>query len=127
MAGRYGGDQFSRFLSFAALVALLIGAFGSAVTVLHAFWYLGLAILIYNIFRMFSRNYTNRRKELDWYYRTKNKVKSFFNLQKRKWQERKTHVFYTCPKCKATVRVPKGKGQIEITCPKCKEKFIRRT
>ena len=37
------------------------------------------------------------------------------------------HRYFACPKCRQTVRVPRGKGKISITCPKCREKFIRKT
>ena len=39
----------------------------------------------------------------------------------------KDHKYYACPRCRQTVRVPRGKGKISITCPKCKEKFIKKT
>lgn len=34
-----------------------------------------------------------------------------------------------CPNksCGQKIRVPKGKGKIEITCPKCGQKFVKRT
>ena len=35
--------------------------------------------------------------------------------------------YFRCPNCKQKVRVPKGKGTIEIRCPKCNTKFIKRT
>ena len=35
--------------------------------------------------------------------------------------------YFNCPKCRQTVRVPRGKGKISITCPKCREKFIKKT
>ena len=34
---------------------------------------------------------------------------------------------FRCPKCHQKVRVPRGKGKIQITCPKCGEKFIKKT
>lgn len=39
----------------------------------------------------------------------------------------KTHRRFRCPKCHQKVRVPRGKGKIQITCPKCGEKFIKKT
>ena len=35
--------------------------------------------------------------------------------------------YFSCPKCRQSVRVPKGKGKIAISCPKCREKFIKKT
>ena len=29
--------------------------------------------------------------------------------------------------CRQKIRVPRGKGKIEITCPSCRSKFIKRT
>ena len=42
-------------------------------------------------------------------------------------QERETHKYFKCKKCKAVLRVPKGRGKIEITCPKCRAKVIKKT
>lgn len=39
----------------------------------------------------------------------------------------KTHKIYRCPHCRQKIRVPRGKGKIEITCPSCRSKFIKRT
>ena len=35
--------------------------------------------------------------------------------------------YFRCPSCHQQVRVPKGKGHIEIRCPKCGTKFIKNT
>ena len=32
--------------------------------------------------------------------------------------------YYTCASCHTILRVPKGRGRIQITCPKCKIQFI---
>ncbi|MCD7981014.1 MAG: zinc-ribbon domain-containing protein [Clostridiales bacterium] len=42
-------------------------------------------------------------------------------------EQRKIYKFYMCPHCSQKVRVPKGKGRIEITCPKCRTTFIKTT
>ena len=50
---------------------------------------------------------------------------------KRTWREdresRKKFRFFSCPNCRARVRVPKGKGKIIITCPMCRKEFIKKT
>ena len=32
-----------------------------------------------------------------------------------------------CPGCRQVVRVPRGKGKINIRCPKCNRQFIKKT
>ena len=49
------------------------------------------------------------------------------NMTKTRWNQRKTHRFYRCPKCKTWLRVPKNRGKITITCVKCSHKFDKRT
>ncbi len=39
----------------------------------------------------------------------------------------KDHKYYICPTCKQIVRVPKGKGRIDIRCPRCSTVFEKRT
>ena len=127
MQGRYGNDEFNRFLSFAALAFLIISIFGNLWTPLMYFYIPGVLILIYTIFRSFSKNLYARSKERDFYFKVKGKISGFFKLQKRRWDGKGTSRFYKCPKCSATVRVPKGRGRIQITCPKCRTQFIKRT
>ncbi len=35
--------------------------------------------------------------------------------------------FFKCPACSQRIRVPRGKGKVEITCPKCGNRFIKKT
>ena len=127
MQGRYGNDEFNRFLSFAALGFILL-------SLLRVVWYplgflyiVGLLILIYTIFRSFSKNLYARSKEREFYVNIKSRFLGFFRLQKRRWNGRNTSRYYRCSKCRTIVRVPKGRGKLEITCPKCKNTFIKRT
>ena len=126
MAGRYGADQFGRFLSGAALVLLIINLFVRGV-VGQILYFLVLAVLVYNIFRMFSKNTAARYKENVAYLKVKNRVVGRYANLRRRIRESKTHRFYKCPTCKTTVRVPKGKGKIRITCPKCGASFVRKS
>ena len=41
-------------------------------------------------------------------------------------RDRNNH-YYMCPKCHQIVRVPKGRGKIEITCPSCRNKFVKKS
>ena len=126
MAGRYGADQFGRFLSGAALVLLIVNLFVRGV-VGQILYFLVLAVLVYNIFRMFSKSTAARYKENVAYLKVKNRVVGWYANLRRRIRESKTHRFYKCPTCKTTVRVPKGKGKIRITCPKCGASFVRKS
>lgn len=122
MSGRYGADHFSRFLSIAALVLLLLGLFLWGV-----FYYIGLALLIYSYFRMFSRNIQKRYAENQWYLAKTAALRSWFGHCQTRFAQRKTYRYFRCPHCRQAIRVPKGRGRISITCPKCQTQFIRKS
>lgn len=123
MVGRYGFDEFSKFLLISAIVAygLSLFIFGGIFRLISG------AILIYTYYRFFSKKIYKRREELNVYIATKRKITGKFNLQKKMWKERKTYKYFKCPNCKSVWRFPKGKGKIEITCRNCKTKMIKRT
>lgn len=123
MAGRYGTDQLSKVILWISLACLAVSMF----TRLNVFYILGLVLLIYTYYRMFSRNvakrYAENQKYLNWRYgfavrRNKRRVH---------WEQRKIYRFYKCPQCRQKVRVPKGKGKVAITCPKCRMEFVRKS
>lgn len=115
MQGRYGTDKLNTAILVTGLITCLISMFipiAPAKLVLMTFSYI---LMFFAIFRTFSRNtykrYQENRKYLQFLERMKDK----------------SHKYFRCPKCRQTVRVPKGKGKIAISCPKCKEKFIKKT
>lgn len=115
MMGRYGSDKLNTALLLTAVVICLFSAFIPFVTVKLMTMGLYYSIMLWAIFRMFSRNtykrYQENRKFLQFIERIKDRQ----------------HRYYDCPRCRQQVRVPRGKGKISITCPKCKEKFIKKT
>ncbi len=126
MYGRYGSDEFSKALLITMLVCAVLTWFTNGIldTVLSlAMW----GLLIYSYVRMFSRNHPKRWAENQKYLSFKNSILGRINREKNYAQQRKTHKIYSCPGCKQKIRVPKGKGKIEISCPKCRTKFIKRT
>lgn len=110
MVGRYGQDALGVALVVCGWVLFLIG--GLLWRPAHT---LACAALVYCLFRMLSRNYTARRKELAW-----------FSRQLAPFRDR-AHRYFHCPACRQTVRVPKGKGRISISCPKCGRRFERKS
>ena len=117
MAGRYGSDQLGRWLLGLAVVLILLGMIGNRTgsTVLAGLSLLAYVPLIWSIFRMYSRNIEARRREHAALQRFLTRLRD------------RDHRYYHCPKCRQTVRVPRGRGRINIRCPKCGEQFIKKT
>jgi len=122
MAGRYGVDELSRFLNFVTLFVLVAGIF-----LLPQASSFALVVIIINYFRIFSRNTYARSNENAAFMRKRNQLTGWFSSKKSRFGQLKTHRFYKCVSCKKTIRIPRGKGKIEITCPVCQNKFIRRS
>jgi uncharacterized paraquat-inducible protein A len=76
---------------------------------------------------MFSRNFYKRQAENQWYLEHTEGLRRKFHLMRDQFQQRRDYKFFSCPNCKTTVRVPKGKGTLNITCPRCREKFTRKS
>ena len=123
MIGRYGPDNLGVMLIVVSLALYLL----SGVTGIAPLVYVSYALLILALYRMLSRNIVRRRAENDRYIRywwpVKTKIKRMFANMR----SRKTHRFFSCPSCRNTLRVPKGKGKLQITCPKCGERFIKKS
>ena len=123
MLGRYGPDHLCiAMIIFSFVLSLLHAIIGYLPLLLLSYFLFGLTL-----FRMLSRNIYRRRAENDkfirywWPVRTKIK-RSITNLK-----QRRTFKFFKCPKCKKTLRVPRGKGRLQVTCPKCGEKCFKKT
>lgn len=123
MQGRYGTDQFSRFLIYFSLVLLVITLFCRN----NLIYYIAVIVLFYSYFRMLSRNISRRYAENQKYLSLRYKVVGKFNWIKLRIKDSRTHKIFKCPSCSQKIRVPKGKGRISIKCPKCRIEFIKKT
>ena len=114
MSGRYGMDRLNSVTLWVSVALVILAMFMpdsiKLGLTLVSYLLMGLAI-----FRLLSRN-TYRR------YRENRRFLMFLDQIRDR-----EHRYYTCPRCRQPVRVPRGKGKISITCPKCKEKFIKKT
>jgi hypothetical protein len=126
MAGRYGRDELGIVIFAVGYVMLMVSLFmrGTAATLLYLLGFIGLA---YCLFRMFSRNVYKRRQENYRYQSIKNRVTGWFRKRIKRIRDSRTHRFFRCPGCGVNVRVPRGKGRIEITCTRCRKVFIRKS
>ena len=121
MMGRYGNDPLNQVLMIAALVLMFASIFWMPLYVV------ALALMVWALFRMFSRNVGKRQVEYAAFSRLRGRVANFFKSARNRLFGTKTHRYYSCPGCKQQVRVPRGKGQIDIHCPKCGASFRKRT
>ncbi len=122
MSGRYGNDQLGKALLILDVILLLLGCIFSD-SIGGIFSLLAIALLVYIYFRMLSRNIYRRQEENGKYLRLKYKVATKFKVLKERWVQRKEYKFFTCPSCRATLRVPRGRGKIKIVCRKCGTSF----
>ena len=115
MEGRYGNDKLNSAILGSALVMVILALFirnPLLNLILHGISY---ALMFWSIFRTLSRNTYKRYQE------NRQFLKSVDRFRDRE------HRYFECPKCRQTVRVPRGKGKIAITCPRCKEKFVKKS
>ncbi|MBR5804581.1 MAG: hypothetical protein IKY03_00425 [Clostridia bacterium] len=123
MQGRYGADELSRFMTVAGVVLMVLSVFRK----LSFLWFPAMAILIWSLFRVYSKNTDRRLAERNWYLGVKSKAVGYVSLLKKRWRDRKTHVYFKCPDCKKILRVPKGKGTLKVRCPQCGREIIKKT
>ncbi len=141
MRGRNGPDE----LYYAMLVLSVILNIGDWFISSRIYSAAVTALIVLTFFRFFSKNVYARSREnqkfLEILSKIKNKDFTFKKnpydvtpkkksaLQKKvealkiRFRDRKTHVFKTCPGCKATIRLPKRKGEHTVCCPKCNTDF----
>lgn len=122
MMGRYGGDQLNVALLILGIVFTLLGSL-----FFFPLWFVGDALYVWAIFRTFSRNIPARQRENQAFWRVWGPVKDWFQLQRRRYSQRKEYKYFKCPSCKQQLRAPRGRGNIEVTCQKCHTVFRTKT
>jgi DNA-directed RNA polymerase subunit RPC12/RpoP len=125
MNGRYGNDQLNLMLMISALVLnLLSPLFGRpGQSVVN-----GLAVLLmgWGLYRFFSKRIVKRQIENRAFMNRLRPIRKLFKVLSLNLKS-KTHAHYTCPHCGQIVRIPRGRGQVEITCPHCAKRFSKRS
>ena len=122
MYGRNGSDQLGRAAIVAALVLDVVSMFVIRNRHLQLvgilLYWVAMALLLYAIFRAFSKNLYKRREENSKFLQWTWKVKNGRSAAKARHADT-AHEYFTCKNCKTICRVPVGKGKVIITCPKC--------
>ena len=123
MMGRYGPDH----LNFALIILSLIFNLAGGITRLQLFFVLSYTLIVLAVLRLLSRNIRQRRAENDKFIRYWWPIKTKLGRIVKRIKHIKTHKFFKCSGCRNTLRIPRGKGKLQITCPKCGKKFYKKT
>lgn len=123
MQGRYGGsDKLNRVLLYASIGLMLVNMVLGIPLLNLLFW----AMWGYALFRMLSRNISARYQENvkfeQFYGKVQTSVKQFIVRMKNS----KQYKYFTCPKCKSRLKLPRGVGEVTVTCGKCGEKIKKK-
>lgn len=116
MQGRNGVDELNRILLYAVLVLYVLSIILQSLIL----DYLAFAGVLYLLYRTLSRNLYVRREE-------NRKFITWLETTRIKMEQRKDYKIFKCKGCGRNIRVPRGKGKIEVTCPMCGKKTIHRT
>lgn len=116
MRGRYGTDELGKVTLFSSCIVCIISTFTEWIV----FYYLGMVGMIYSLFRCFSKDTNSRMLENQRFLKK-------INLDKVRFEQRKEYKIFKCKSCGRNIRVPRGKGKIEVTCPACGNKTRHRT
>jgi hypothetical protein len=123
MVGRNGVDQLSvAVIILALLLNFLSRNIGSSIPTVFA-----VILLAWAVFRMLSGNIEKRRSENLRFVRMLSGIKNGYAGFRYDRAQARAYKFFTCPGCRNRLRVPRGKGKLNITCPKCGQRFSGKT
>ena len=120
MIGRNGRDELQLLSMWISVVLVIVSPMVTKLVRIPICDTLAFLLMVYSMFRFFSKDVYRRREENQKFLREVEFLKLRISV-------RKTHKIYRCKGCGRKIRVPRGKGKIEITCPLCGKTFIRRT
>ena len=120
--GRYGSDHLSFFLLILYVALILLSALP------HMNWlsWVALAVLLWDLFRMFSRRIDRRRAENARFLALAGPMIRWIKMRRTIHRD-KEHRYFKCPNCGQYLRVPRGKGKITVNCRNCGASFEERS
>ena len=123
LAGRNGIDGLGYGLLVAAIVVNLLARLVRRDGISALLSFIAAALMVVCVLRILSRNIAARQRENAAFLRLFSRVKSGASDVKYRAEHSREYKFFTCPGCHNKLRVPRGKGKIQITCPKCGQRF----
>ena len=122
MSGRYGADQLGMTMLWTALILSIAGSLAG----LGILTILADVLLVVMFVRMLSKDRYRRQNENQIYLQKTYKVRTAVSEWVNRVKNSKKYRYFTCPKCKKRLRVPRGVGSITITCKDCGTKFDKK-
>ncbi len=122
MSGRYGMDEIGHVIYVLGILVYAVGLIRRN----QSLFVFSFMIFMVSLTRAFSRNIEVRRRENQRYLTFRWKLISRI-IGKGNRRDRKNYRYFRCPECGQSLRVPRGKGKIEVTCPHCKKVFDKRS
>lgn len=120
-------DTLSRFLIVGSLIPLTVSLIlrRSFRYLSLAFYMLAMICFVWAVWRAYSSKKYQRAKENAHF------VSGRFYKGLRNWRvrfsQRKDYRFFRCPGCRRWLRVPRGRGKLQISCPGCGSRFTKKT
>ncbi len=119
MQGRYGVDKLTQVQLWGGLILYILSLFLRWPILV----YLSMAIYIWAVYRIFSRNRVARAREnqkcCQFWYSWKTRLSQY----KLRLKNSKEYKYFKCPECHTVLRSHRGTGARTITCPKCGKQF----
>ena len=115
MIGRYGADSLYQATVMLVIVLQLI----HILTKKPIFNFISIILIVWMLYRVFSKNIVARRAENTLYVSIANKVKKRWKLEVRRLSDYRTHRYRQCQGCQTIMRLPRKRGTHTAKCPKC--------
>lgn len=126
LRGIYGFDGLSCGLLLLSILINLVTAF-VPLDGIQKLNLISFVPMLLCILRVFSHNHQKRERENMRFMQMMHPVFEYFDTRGQEKEQSQIFKFFKCTACGQKIRVPRGKGKIEITCPKCGNKFIKKT
>ena len=125
MYGRNGPDELYRLTWWVSLALIIVSTVLMFISRIAGRIVYGaaIAVIIYGVFRLLSKNTERRRRENSGYLNLKRRIKSFFERMRNRKKYKDVYIYTKCPNCKNILRLPRVEGKHTAKCPCCNNKF----
>lgn len=119
----YGFD----FLGYLLLAASVLMALCSRLTDVVFPSLIGSILLVWAFARALSHDIHKRWAENQRLLKLLPNLRRALSDGVERHRQRRDYKFFRCPGCRNRLRLPRGKGRIQITCPRCGQRFGGKT